>query len=66
MTRCRVKYGSGVRRIERARNEGLPAFEEVPAYRRLGALELTASRSLKVLETARERLDELQRLLAGH
>lgn len=53
-------------RISDGRNEGLPAFEEVPAYRRLGALELTASRSLKVLETARERLDELQRLLAGH
>ncbi|SET64103.1 HD-like signal output (HDOD) domain, no enzymatic activity [Marinobacter segnicrescens] len=52
-------------RISEGRNDGLPEFEQVPAYRRLGALELTASRSLKLLEAARERLDELQRLLAG-
>ncbi|MCK7543898.1 HDOD domain-containing protein [Marinobacter bryozoorum] len=53
-------------RMSEKQNEGLPEFEQVPAYRRLGALELTASRSLKLVETARERLDELQRLLAGH
>lgn len=40
-------------RISEGRNDGLPEFEQVPAYRRLGALELTASRSLKLLEAAR-------------
>lgn len=51
-------------RISAGRNEGLPEFEQVPAYRRLGALELTASRSLKLLTAARERLDQLQDLLS--
>ncbi len=46
-------------------SKGLPEFEQVPAYRRLGALELTASRSLRLLEAAKERLDELQRLLSA-
>ncbi|MFW5823812.1 MAG: HDOD domain-containing protein [Marinobacter sp.] len=53
-------------RISSGRNENLPEFEQVPAYRRLGALELTASRSLRLLSAAQERLDELKRLLAGH
>lgn len=44
----------------------VPAFEEVPAYRRLGQLELTASRSLQLLSAARERLEELKRLLSAH
>ena len=51
-------------RISAGQNEGLPEFEQVPAYRRLGALELTASRSLKLLTAARERLDQLQDLLS--
>ncbi|MFC4259395.1 HDOD domain-containing protein [Marinobacter lacisalsi] len=51
-------------RISAGRNEGLPEFEQVPAYRRLGALELTASRSLKLVSAARERLDQLQSLLS--
>lgn len=51
-------------RISAGQNEGLPEFEQVPAYRRLGALELTASRSLKLLTAARERLDQLQSLLS--
>lgn len=50
--------------ISAGRNEELPEFEQVPAYRRLGALELTASRSLKLLAAARERLDQLQDLLS--
>jgi HD-like signal output (HDOD) protein len=50
--------------ISAGRNEGLPEFEQVPAYRRLGELELTASRSLKLLAAARERLDQLQDLLS--
>ncbi|WP_339802360.1 HDOD domain-containing protein [uncultured Marinobacter sp.] len=44
----------------------VPEFEQVPAYRRLGELELTASRSLKLLTAAKERLDELKRLLSAH
>lgn len=52
-------------RISAGQNEGLPEFEQVPAYRRLGALELSASRSLTLLTAAKERLDELKRLLAG-
>ncbi|MFL1404109.1 HDOD domain-containing protein [Marinobacter sp. M1N3S26] len=51
-------------RISADQNEGLPEFEQVPAYRRLGALELSASRSLKLLTAARERLDQLQDLLS--
>lgn len=45
-------------------NEGLPSFDEVPAYRRLGNLELNASRSLEVLTEARARVDEVQKLLS--
>ncbi|SFR73750.1 HD-like signal output (HDOD) domain, no enzymatic activity [Marinobacter daqiaonensis] len=52
-------------RVSSSRNEGLPEFAQVPAYRRLGELELTASRSLKLLAAARERLDELKQLLAA-
>lgn len=51
-------------RISADRNEGLPEFEQVPAYRRLGALELSASRSLKLLTAAQDRLDQLQDLLS--
>jgi len=46
------------------RNDGLPAFEQVPAYRRLGELELNASRSLTLLTEARARVDEVQQLLS--
>ncbi|MGO1749176.1 MAG: HDOD domain-containing protein [Marinobacter sp.] len=45
-------------------NEGLPSFGEVPAYRRLGNLELNASRSLELLTEARARVDEVQQLLS--
>lgn len=45
-------------------NEGLPPFEQVPAYRRLGELELNASRSLTLLTEARARVDEVQQLLS--
>lgn len=51
-------------RISAGLNDGLPEFEQVPAYRRLGALELSASRSLQLLTAARERLDQLQDLLS--
>lgn len=44
----------------------LPQFEQVPAYRRLGELELNVSRSLKVLTEARARVDEVQKLLSIH
>lgn len=44
----------------------VPEFEAVPAYRRLGELELTASRSLELLSNARGRLEELKRLLSMH
>lgn len=47
-------------------SQGLPQFEEVPAYRRLGDLELTASRSLHLLTEARARVDEVHRLLSIH
>ena len=46
-------------------NEGLPAFEQVPAYRRLGELELSASRSLQLLNEGRDKVQEVQRLLAA-
>lgn len=52
--------------VSTAGESDLPEFERVPAWRRLGELELTASRSLKLLSAARERLDELKRLLAGY
>ncbi|MGO1462011.1 MAG: HDOD domain-containing protein [Marinobacter sp.] len=45
-------------------NQGLPPFDQVPAYRRLGNLELNASRSLEVLTKARARVDEVQGLLS--
>lgn len=45
-------------------NADLPQFEDVPAYRRLGGLELNASRSLRMLTEARARVDELHRLLS--
>lgn len=43
---------------------GLPQFEQVPAYRRLGELELNVSSSLKVLTEARERVEDIQKLLS--
>ncbi|WP_375177250.1 HDOD domain-containing protein [Marinobacter mobilis] len=45
---------------------GLPHFEEVPAYRRLGELELNVSSSLKILTEARARVEEVQKLLSIH
>ncbi|OEY66722.1 HDOD domain-containing protein [Marinobacter sp. X15-166B] len=45
-------------------NRDLPAFADVPAYRRLGELELNASRSLKMLTRARARVKEIQELLS--
>ncbi|QSP96503.1 HDOD domain-containing protein [Marinobacter salinisoli] len=47
-------------------NQGaeLPPFAEVPAYRRLGALGLNASRSLQVLTEARTRVEDVQQLLS--
>lgn len=47
-------------------NSNLPSFDQVPAYRRLGALELNASRSLQLLTEARARVDEVHRLLSIH
>ncbi|WP_111497343.1 HDOD domain-containing protein [Marinobacter bohaiensis] len=47
-------------------NRQLPRFESVPAYSRLGELELSASRSLQILNRAQERVDEVQRLLSIH
>ncbi len=47
-------------------NAALPPFDEVPAYRRLGELELNASRSLQLLTEARARVDEVHRLLSIH
>ncbi|PAV26013.1 cyclic nucleotide-binding protein [Tamilnaduibacter salinus] len=51
--------------IHGQRNEGLPHFSEVPAYRRLGELTLSASRSLELLHQAEDRVSELQSLLRG-
>ncbi len=45
-------------------SHNLPAFDKVPAYRRLGELELTASRSLTLLTEARARVNEVQELLS--
>lgn len=45
-------------------NAGLPPFDQVPAWRRLGELDLNASRSLQLLSEARERVDEVQTLLS--
>lgn len=50
--------------IGSGQNEGLPSFDEVPAYRRLGDLQLNASRSLELLTEARARVDEVQQLLS--
>ena len=50
--------------IGSSQNEGLPPFDQVPAWRRLGELELNASRSLQLLSEARERVDEVQKLLS--
>ncbi|WP_100640123.1 HDOD domain-containing protein [Marinobacter salexigens] len=50
--------------IGSSQSEGLPPFDEVPAYRRLGNLELNASRSLELLTQARARVDEVQQLLS--
>lgn len=47
-------------------NNDLPGFDSVPAYRRLGELELNASRSLQILTQARARVDEVHRLLSIH
>lgn len=47
-----------------SQNAGLPSFDAVPAWRRLGELELNASRSLQLLSEARERVDEVQKLLS--
>ena len=47
-------------------NAGLPPFDQVPAYRRLGELELNASKSLQLLTEARARVDEVHRLLSIH
>lgn len=52
--------------ISSNQSDQVPEFEQVPAYRRLGELELTASRSLKLLTSAKERLEELKRLLSMH
>lgn len=45
-------------------NAELPPFDQLPAYRRLGELELNASRSLQLLTEARARVDEVQQLLS--
>lgn len=50
--------------IGSSQNAGLPAFDQVPAWRRLGELDLNASRSLQLLSEARERVDEVQKLLS--
>ena len=52
--------------IGSSQNSTLPPFDEVPAYRRLGELELNASRSLQLLTEARARVDEVHRLLSIH
>jgi len=52
--------------IGSSQNSALPPFDEVPAYRRLGELELNASRSLQLLTEARARVDEVHRLLSIH
>ena len=50
--------------IGSSQNAELPPFDQVPAYRRLGELELNASRSLQLLTEARARVDEVQQLLS--
>ena len=53
-------------RLAAHQNAGLPGFDEVPAYRRLGELPLNASRSLEILTRARSRVDEVHKLLSIH
>jgi HD-like signal output (HDOD) protein len=50
--------------IGSSQNIDLPSFDQVPAYGRLGELELNASRSLRLLTEARARVDEVQQLLS--
>ena len=50
--------------IGTSQSEPLPAFEQVPAWRRLGELSLNASRSLELLTEAREKVDEVHKLLS--
>ena len=50
--------------IGTSQKEPLPAFEQVPAWRRLGELNLNASRSLELLTEAREKVDEVHKLLS--
>jgi len=52
--------------IGAGQNSDLPSFDQVPAYRRLGELELNASRSLQLLTEARARVAEVHRLLSIH
>lgn len=52
--------------IRAQQSADLPRFEDVPAYRRLGGLELNTSRSLQMLTEARARVDEVHRLLSVH
>lgn len=47
-------------------NSDLPSFDQVPSYRKLGELELNASRSLQLLTEARARVDEVHSLLSIH
>ena len=50
--------------IGSGRSAGLPRFDQLPAYDRLGGLELNASRSLDLLTRARSRVDAVKQLLA--
>lgn len=50
--------------IGSGQNDQLPPFEQVPAWQRLGELDLNASRSLQLLSEARERVDEVHKLLS--
>lgn len=50
--------------IGSSQNDHLPPFEQVPAWRRLGELDLNASRSLQLLSDAREKVDEVHKLLS--
>ncbi|HEV8076804.1 MAG TPA: HDOD domain-containing protein [Marinobacter sp.] len=50
--------------IGSGQSEALPRFDQLPAYSRLGGLELNASRSLDLLTRARSRVDEVKQLLA--
>ncbi len=50
--------------IGSSQNDHLPPFEQVPAWRRLGELDLNASRSLQLLSEAREKVDAVHKLLS--